>query len=215
MRLRKKPWADAEIEASPHIVVPNPTELKGKWHQFFKNNNPIHIELGTGKGQFITGMAQAHPHINYIGMELQTSVIAMALKKAKEVKAPNLCLLNQNALQLPDFFEPEELERIYVNFSDPWPKTRHAKRRLTHQVFLDIYLELLGEGNEIHMKTDNEGLFEFSLNSFSDFGCRLKNITLNLHESDMEGNIMTEYEEKFSSQGMKIYRCEAVLPAQK
>lgn len=213
MRLRRKPWAEDEIKASGHIIIPDPAAWKGKWNELFGNNNPIHIELGMGKGQFICGMAEANPHINYIGVELQSSVIVMALAKVKEANLPNLRLLRQNAFDLPDFFEQGELERIYVNFSDPWPKKRHEKRRLTHRIFLRIYHQLLGQGKEIHMKTDNEGLFEFSLNSFSAFGCRLKNMTLHLHESDFQGNIMTEYEEKFSSRGMRIYRCEAVLPS--
>lgn len=212
MRLRRKPWAEAEIEASADIIIPNPAEWKGKWNQLFENNHPIHIELGMGKGQFVCGMAAANPDVNYIGVELQSSVIVMALAKAREAGLPNLRLLRQNAWDLPDFFEQGELSRVYLNFSDPWPKTRHAKRRLTHRSFLRIYHQLLYPGQEIHLKTDNEGLFEFSLNSFSAFGCRLKNISLNLHESDFKGNIMTEYEEKFSSKGMRIYRCEAVLP---
>jgi tRNA (guanine-N7-)-methyltransferase len=212
MRLRNKPWAEDEILAHPKLVIPNPQELKGKWHTFFNNSNPIHIEVGTGKGRFVSEMAKAHPEINYIGVELQTSVIVVALEKVKEANVPNLCLLRQNVEDLLLFFEPGELERVYINFTDPWPKKRHDKRRLTHGLFLKKYQFLVGEGGEVHLKTDNEGLFEFSLNSFADFGCRLKRITFNLHESDFEGNIMTEYEEKFSSKGMKIFRCEAILP---
>lgn len=213
MRLRNKPGAVDELNASPHLVVAQPQEWKGKWASFFKNNNPIHIEVGTGKGRFVSEMAKAHPGINYIGVELQTSVIVMALAKVREVNVPNLCLLNQDANHITDFFAAEELERVYINFSDPWPKTRHEKRRLTHHSFLKRYHLLLGDQREIHLKTDNEALFEYSLNSFSGYGCRLNKITFHLHESDFQGNIMTEYEEKFSSQGMKIYRCEAVLPS--
>jgi tRNA (guanine-N7-)-methyltransferase len=168
--------------------------------------------VGTGKGRFVTEMAKAHPQFNMIGVELQTSVIAIALRRVKESALPNVCLLNQNVADLPNFFAPGEIERLYINFSDPWPKRRHEKRRLTYRSFLAIYHRLLGPGREIHLKTDNEGLFEYSLNSFSDFGCRLKNITFDLHSSEFEGNIMTEYEAKFAEQDQKIFRCEAVLP---
>lgn len=212
MRLRNKPGAADEIKAHPHIVIPNPKEMRGKWASFFRNQNPIHIEVGTGKGRFVSEMAKAHPDINYIGVELQTSVIVMALEKVKQANVPNLCLLNEDVENLLDFFEEKELERVYINFTDPWPKNRHEKRRLTYRGFLEKYHVLIGDGGEIHLKTDNEGLFEYSLNSFSGYGCRLKNITFDLHNSPFEGNIMTEYEEKFSSQGLKIFRCEAILP---
>jgi len=212
MRLRNKPGAADKIGAHPHLVVPNPHEMKGNWASFFNNQNPIHIEVGTGKGRFVSEMAKAHPHINYIGIELQTSVIVSALDRVIEAGVQNLCLLNQNVEELLDFFTEKEIARVYINFTDPWPKKRHEKRRLSHRNFLEKYHQLMGPKGEIHMKTDNEALFEFSLNSFSDYGCRLKNITLDLHNSSFEGNIMTEYEEKFSSQGMKIFRCEAILP---
>jgi tRNA (guanine-N7-)-methyltransferase len=211
MRLRHKPWAEDKINEYPRLVVPHPQEWKGKWHSFFKNDYPIHIEVGTGKGQFVSEMAKAHPETNYIGVELQTSVIVVALEKVIEADVPNLCLFNQDVAHLLDFFEPGELARVYINFTDPWPKNRHEKRRLTYRSFLEKYHHLVGDGGEVHLKTDNEGLFEYSLNSFSDYGCRLKQITFNLHESNFQGNIMTEYEEKFSTKGMKIYRCEAVL----
>ncbi|EGL83530.1 tRNA (guanine-N(7)-)-methyltransferase [Caldalkalibacillus thermarum TA2.A1] len=215
MRMRRKPWAEEEIKNNPHLVVPRPHEWRGKWHQFFNNTNPIHIEIGTGKGQFIIEMAKTHPHINFIGLELNSSVLGVALRKLiaarQETELDNCCLIRENATQLTDLFAPGEVERIYLNFSDPWPKRRHAKRRLTYHTFLDLYSEILAENGEIHLKTDNEKFFEFSLNSLSDYGFRLKNITFDLHNSDFEGNIMTEYEEKFAAQGMKIYRCEAVM----
>lgn len=213
MRVRHKPWAADEVRANPEVVIADPAAYKGKWHSdIFKNNNPIHLELGTGKGQFVCGMAKLHPDINYIGVELQTSVIALALKKVQEADVTNLKLLNQNVVDLHKFFEAGECERIYLNFSDPWPKKKHEKRRLTYRSFLDIYRQLIGAGQEIHFKTDNRVLFEFSLASFSQYGCILKNISLDLHQSDMEGNVMTEYEEKFSAKGQPIYRSEAILP---
>lgn len=212
MRLRNKPWAAEKLANHPEIVIANPTAYKGKWKELiFKNENPIHIEVGTGKGQFVTGMAKSNPTVNYIGIEVYKSVIVTALDKAIAADVPNVKLLNIDAAELLSIFAPDELERVYLNFSDPWPKQRHAKRRLTYRSFLDIYNQLTGKNGEVHFKTDNQHLFEFSLESFSAYGMLLKNISLDLHKSTFEGNIMTEYEEKFSSQGMRIYRCEAAF----
>lgn len=208
MRLRHKPWAKDKLAENSSIVVANPEELRGKWHEQFGNQNPIHIEVGTGKGRFITGMAKANPHINYIGIELQDSVIVGALDLILEDLTPNIRLLNQNAENLQKFFAPNEIDRVYLNFSDPWPKNRHEKRRLTYKTYLKMYEEILVKNGEIHFKTDNQGLFEFSLKSFSEYGLLLKFVSLDLHNSDFEGNIMTEYEEKFASKGNRIYRSE-------
>ncbi|KAB7666784.1 tRNA (guanosine(46)-N7)-methyltransferase TrmB [Bacillus sp. B1-b2] len=208
MRLRHKPWAKDKLESHPEFVVHNPEDWKGKWDQAFKNNGPIHIEIGTGKGRFITEMAKANPMINYIGVELQESVIVSALDRLIEADVPNLKLMNMNAEKLTDYFEKGEINRVYLNFSDPWPKTRHEKRRLTYKTFLDSYQSVLEDKGEIHFKTDNQGLFEYSLQSFSAYGMLLKYVSLDLHNSNYEGNIMTEYEEKFSERGNRIYRCE-------
>ncbi|MBS2771460.1 tRNA (guanosine(46)-N7)-methyltransferase TrmB [Anoxybacillus rupiensis] len=208
MRLRNKPWAKEKISAYPQYVVPNPEQYKGKWHELFGNHHPIHIEIGTGKGQFITGMAKENPEINYIGIELYESVIVSALDKLIENDLPNLRLLNVNAKDLASFFENGEVERIYLNFSDPWPKKRHEKRRLTHHSFLELYEQILISEGEIHFKTDNQGLFEYSLMSFSQYGLLLTYVSLDLHHSDFSGNMMTEYEEKFAAKGNRIYRCE-------
>ncbi|KXG08849.1 tRNA (guanine-N(7)-)-methyltransferase [Anoxybacillus sp. P3H1B] len=208
MRLRNKPWAKEKISAYPQYVVPNPEQYKGKWHELFGNHHPIHIEIGTGKGQFITGMAKENPEINYIGIELYESVIVSALDKLIENDLPNLRLLNVNAKDLASFFENGEVERIYLNFSDPWPKKRHEKRRLTHHSFLELYEQILVSEGEIHFKTDNQGLFEYSLMSFSQYGLLLTYVSLDLHHSDFSGNMMTEYEEKFAAKGNRIYRCE-------
>ncbi|ANB58510.1 tRNA (guanine-N(7)-)-methyltransferase [Anoxybacillus sp. B7M1] len=208
MRLRNKPWAKEKISAYPQYVVPNPEQYKGKWHELFGNHHPIHIEIGTGKGQFITGMAKENPEINYIGIELYESVIVSALDKLIENDLPNLRLLNVNAKDLASFFENGEVERIYLNFSDPWPKKRHEKRRLTHHSFLELYEQILVSEGEIHFKTDNQGLFEYSLVSFSQYGLLLTYVSLDLHHSDFSGNMMTEYEEKFAAKGNRIYRCE-------
>ncbi|KAA0549048.1 tRNA (guanosine(46)-N7)-methyltransferase TrmB [Bacillus sp. BGMRC 2118] len=208
MRLRHKPWAKDKLAEHASIVVHNPEEQKGKWHELFGNDNPIHIEVGTGKGRFITGMAKANPHINYIGIELQDSVIVGALDLIIEHATPNIRLLNQNADDLQSFFARNEIDRVYLNFSDPWPKNRHEKRRLTYKTYLKMYEDILVEKGEIHFKTDNQGLFEYSLRSFSEYGLLLKFVSLDLHKSDFEGNIMTEYEEKFASKGNRIYRSE-------
>lgn len=208
MRIRNKPWASDFIAQNPQYIIPNPEELKGNWHKFFGNENPIHIEVGTGKGSFITGMAKANPHINYIGIELFESVIVTALERVVELGAPNVKLLQVNAADLQNYFAPSEIGQVYLNFSDPWPKKRHEKRRLTYKSFLDIYKEILIDNGEIHFKTDNRSLFEYSLLSFNEYGLKLNYISLDLHNSDFEGNIMTEYEKKFSEMGQPIYRCE-------
>lgn len=210
MRLRNKPWAEDYLNEHQDLVVPNPEDYKGRWNELFGNDNPVHIEVGTGKGQFITGMAKANPEINYIGIELFDSVIVIAAKKAIDAGQPsNLRLLNVNGDKLEEYFAKGDVSRVYLNFSDPWPKTRHAKRRLTHANFLALYENVLIDEGEIHFKTDNRGLFEFSLMSLTDYGMQLKLVSLDLHNDDVEDNIMTEYEEKFSSKGQPIYRLEA------
>lgn len=208
MRVRHKPWAREMLESYPQYVVSSPEQYKGNWKAVFEKDQPLHIEVGTGKGRFITEMAKANPHINYIGIELFESVIVTALDRLIEADLPNLRLLNVNGEKLTEYFAKGDVSRVYLNFSDPWPKTRHAKRRLTYKTFLKLYEEILIDKGEIHFKTDNQGLFEYSLMSFSEYGMLLKFISLDLHNSDFEGNIMTEYEEKFSSKGFRIYRCE-------
>ncbi|MCJ8009553.1 tRNA (guanosine(46)-N7)-methyltransferase TrmB [Lederbergia wuyishanensis] len=210
MRLRHKPWAKEKIANYPQYVIQNPEQYNGNWKELFENNNPVHIEVGTGKGRFVTEMAKANPDINYIGIELQESVIVAALDRLIEAELPNVKLLNTNGEDLQKFFGKADVDRIYLNFSDPWPKNRHEKRRLTHESFLRIYEEILKNNGEIHFKTDNRGLFEYSLVSFSEYGLGLKYVSLDLHKSDFEGNIMTEYEEKFSAKGHPIYRCEVI-----
>jgi tRNA (guanine-N7-)-methyltransferase len=210
VRLRNKPWAREFIQQHPEMVIPNPEEYKGKWNELFGNDRPLHIEVGSGRGQFIVGMAQANPEINYIGIELFDKVIVKALQKALEAGSPpNLRLLRVNAEELEKIFQKNEVHRVYLNFSDPWPKKRHAKRRLTHEKFLKIYESILIDEGEIHFKTDNRGLFEYSLVSMSQYGMKLKDVSLDLHANEPEDNIRTEYEEKFSSLGQPIYRLEA------
>lgn len=209
MRLRKKPWGDNELNTNNRFIH-KPEENKGKWKEIFGNDNPIHIEIGTGKGQFLTTMSLLNPNINYIAIERQTNVIVSALKKGREKGVgENIVFFVADVKELLNYFEPEEIDRIYINFCDPWPnKKKWAKRRLTHKNFLNLYEALFKNGGEVFFKTDNRLLFEFSLNEFADKGWRLHNISLDLHNSDFEGNVKTEYEEKFSGIGMPIYRLE-------
>lgn len=210
MRLRNKPGAHEKLMNHPNIMISSLENVKGNWNKdVFKNDNPIHIEIGMGKGTFINGMARQNPNINFIGVEKYTSVIVSALELTLENNLPNVRLLNIDAITLLDIFDKGELSQIYLNFSDPWPKNRHEKRRLSHESFLNLYKDVLIDGGEVHMKTDNQGLFEYSLESFSKYGMIMNNISLDLHRSDIKGNVMTEYEEKFSKEGKRIYRCEA------
>ncbi|MFK3958067.1 tRNA (guanosine(46)-N7)-methyltransferase TrmB [Guptibacillus hwajinpoensis] len=209
MRQRNKPWAEEMFAKNPQFVPANPTDRKGNWKDVFDNSNPIHLEVGTGKGQFIIGMAKQNPDVNFVGLELSSSVMVSALEKLIEEDVPNVRLLNENAQDLSTIFEENEVSRVYLNFSDPWPKNRHEKRRLTNNTFLDLYRDVMKPNGEVHFKTDNQGLFEYSLHSFSLYGMILNQVSLNLHQSNMEDNVMTEYEEKFSSKGSRIYRCEA------
>ncbi len=212
MRLRHKPWAKDKIDNHPQYVIPNPEMQKGNWNAVFEKAQPLHIEIGSGKGRFVTEMAKANPDINYIGIELFQSVIVAALDRVIEAELPNVKLLNVNANDLEKFFAKNDVDRIYLNFSDPWPKKRHEKRRLTYKSFLKQYENILKDEGEIHFKTDNQGLFEYSLMSFSQYGLLLKYVSLDLHKSDFEGNIMTEYEQKFSEMGHRIYRSEVKYP---
>ncbi len=209
MRVRNRKGATELLETNPQYVILKPEEAKGKWHEIFGNDHPIHIEVGSGKGAFITGMAKQNPNINYIGIDIQKSVLSYALDKVLEADVPNIKLLWVDGDSLTNYFEDGEIDQLYLNFSDPWPKKRHEKRRLTYKSFLDTFKQILPEYGEIHFKTDNRGLFEYSLVSFSQYGMTLKGVWLDLHASDFEGNVMTEYEKKFSSKGQVIYRVEA------
>lgn len=210
MRVRHKPWAADFIKENSEIIIPDPEEYKGNWGKIFGNNNPLHIEVGSGKGQFITGMALQNPDINYLGIELFDSVIVKAAEKVMAAGTPNnVRLLLVNGSDLQKYFAKNDVDRLYLNFSDPWPKTRHAKRRLTHENFLKLYESVLIDNGEVHFKTDNRGLFEFSLVSMSHYGMKLNYVSLDLHAEMPEDNVMTEYEEKFSSKGQPIYRLES------
>ncbi len=179
--------------------------------ELFKNKNPLRLEIGCGKGQFACEIAAREPNVNFIAVEKSANVIVEAAEKAIERKIPNIIFLRGGAEYLDCYIPPRSVELIYLNFSCPYPKNSYASHRLTHRNFLEIYKKLLVSGGEVHQKTDNRSFFEFSLEEFSQNGWMLKNISLDLHSSDFEGNIVTEYEEKFSSRGLPIYRLEAFL----
>lgn len=209
MRMRKKKNCAERIARCSHIHITDPQAHKGEWSSVFGNDNPIHIEIGCGKGSFVVGMAKMYPDVNFIAIEKVEDVIVMAMEKAVGEGVGNVRFMDLDAENIEDFFEKGEIERIYLNFSDPWKKSKQAKRRLTHKNFLDRYKNVLNNGDYIWFKTDNRKLFEFSLNSFAAEGFKMENITLDLHNSGFEGNVITEYEQKFIDLGQPIYRLEA------
>lgn len=216
MRLRKKPWIDEAILDFKDFVYdksqPIGEEKKGQWEALFGREADLHVELGTGKGDFISQMAQRHPEINFIGIEAQQDVLFYAAKKVKELGLTNVRLLTFDINDIENIFNPGEVTRFYVNFCDPWPKAKHAKRRLTHVLFLEKYRTLLQAGGKLFFKTDNRPLFDFSVEQFAEAGLVVDALSFDLHNSSMTDNIMTEYERKFSGFGEKINRCEVVFP---
>lgn len=214
MRLRHIPGAEEAIEQSPYVIQ-EPKEMKGKWDSVFGNRNPIHIEVGMGKGRFIMELAQRNPQINYIGIERYSTVLLKALQKREQLPVSNICFMCIDAKELGEIFEKGEVEKIYLNFSDPWPKDRHAKRRLTSPQFMAVYDQVLAEDGDVEFKTDNRGLFDYSHGiRFLRPAWKVKEHTFDLHHSPMaEGNVMTEYEEKFSSRGQAICKLTAVRAA--
>lgn len=212
MRLRNIPGAKEAIENSA-FVIQNPQEKRGKWKEVFGNSNPVRIEVGMGKGRFIMDMAAANPDINYVGIEMYDSVLLRALQKMEEreeqgSRLSNLFFMRMDARELALVFNPGEVDRIYLNFSDPWPKERHAKRRLTSRQFLARYDAILEPSGTLEFKTDNRELFDFSLEEVKEAGWKLLAFTYDLHRDEelCRGNVMTEYEEKFSSMGNPIHK---------
>ncbi len=206
MRLRNVKGS-RDIIAQNEYVFQEPKDCKGKWREKFQNNNPIHIEIGMGKGKFIMDLAQRNPDINYIGIEKFSSVLVRALEKQEEAELGNLFFIRMDAENMNDVFEIDEIDRVYLNFSDPWPKDRHAKRRLTSKEFFKRYESILKKEGWVEFKTDNRSLFDFSLEEVEVAQWKLKDVTFDLHNSEyLEGNIMTEYEEKFSKAGNPIHK---------
>ena len=213
MRMRAKRHLPERLERCSAICIKEPEAVKGKWNTIFQNENPLHLEIGCGKGSFVIQMAQKYPDVNFVAMEKDKNVLITAMEQTMKLKIPNIRFIGDNADRLEEFFAENECARIYLNFSDPLPKSGYKKRRLTYDRYLISYEKILVSRGEIHQKTDNTGLFEFSLNSFLNFGYKLKNISLDLHNSKFaEDNVVTEYEAKFSAMGMPIYRLEAVNP---
>ncbi|EQA7709070.1 tRNA (guanosine(46)-N7)-methyltransferase TrmB [Staphylococcus pseudintermedius] len=208
MRMRNKPWAESYLTEHNDIVDLEAVHAH-QVSEWFERQQPIHIEVGSGMGKFITTLAQQNPHINYVAIERDKNVMIRVLDKVSEHNLTNIKLLCNDAVILTDYFRQGEVDRIYLNFSDPWPKKRHAKRRLTYRSFLALYQQILREDGELHFKTDNRGLFAYSLESMSQFGMYFTKINLNLHQEDEGDNIPTEYEHKFAEKGSRIYRMEA------
>jgi tRNA (guanine-N7-)-methyltransferase len=210
MRLRNIPGA-RETMVENEYVFTEPEGMAGKWHEVFGNEHPIRIEVGMGKGRFITDLAMANPEINYIGIEKYSSVLLRAVEKQNEIKLENLRFIRMDAESIIEVFGQGEVDRIYLNFSDPWPKDRHAKRRLTSRQFLERYDKILKKDGIIEFKTDNKPLFDFSLEETEESVFKIQAHTYDLHHDELmnEGNIMTEYEERFSSQGNPI--CKMIL----
>lgn len=213
MRMRNNPKADEILSNNQDLIILNPEDNKGKWKEVFGNDNEIHIEIGMGKGDFISNKALQNPDINYIGIELSKSVVVVAINKFRnfqkennsEVK--NLRIMSVDAAKLMDVFEINEVDKIYLNFSDPWPRKKHAKRRLTFKTFLEVYKNIEIDNGILEFKTDNRGLFEYSIVSMNNFNMVFEKIFLDLHKTD-EPNIMTEYEGKFCKKG-PIYKIVA------
>ncbi|GFI17300.1 tRNA (guanine-N(7)-)-methyltransferase [Lachnospiraceae bacterium] len=207
MRLRNIKGARDVIAKSP-LVVHEPEQAKGKWNEIFGNDHPVRIEIGMGKGKFIHELAQANPGINYVGIEKYSSVLLRALQKMNTEPLPNLLFIRMDAEDITEIFDREEVDLIYLNFSDPWPKDRHAKRRLPSREFLARYDKILKKESVLEFKTDNKDLFEFALEELAPAGWEAVNVTFNLHEDALlsQGNVMTEYEERFSANGNPIYK---------
>ena len=219
MRLRNIPGAKDAITGS-NYVVQEPASHKGKWTQVFPKDQPLHIEVGMGKGRFLMDMAKLHPEINYIGIEMYDSVLLRAIQKKEALaeegqELSNLKFMRMDARLLPEVFEKGEVSRIYLNFSDPWPKDRHAKRRLTSPQFMAVYDQILCPEGKVEFKTDNRGLFDYSLEAIPEAGWEIEMHTFDLHHSEYaEGNVMTEYETKFSGEGKPICKLTASRKSQ-
>ncbi|MCH5260777.1 MAG: tRNA (guanosine(46)-N7)-methyltransferase TrmB [Lachnospiraceae bacterium] len=207
MRLRNITGSREVIAESPYVIH-EPQSYKGKWQEIFGNPHPIRVEIGMGKGRFIMDLARMNPDINYVGIEKYSSVLLRGIQKMESDPLPNLFFIRMEAEEITKVFGKAEVNRIYLNFSDPWPKDRHAKRRLPSREFLHRYDEILVSDGVIEFKTDNRDLFQFALEELEPAGWHLDQVTEDLHHNEemMQGNVMTEYEERFSSIGNPIYK---------
>jgi len=211
MRMRKKKHLDERLDSCSDLIIEDIAEYEGDIKAVFDDDKPLRMDIGCGKGGFILEMAKRNPDINFIAVEKNLNVVVLAIEKVKNAGLKNVKFFTEDVNLLRMYETETKCDVIYINFCDPWHKKSYRRKRLTHELHLRLWQKLLKEDGEIHFKTDNKNLFEFSLNSFSDYGMRLKNITLDLHNSDFKGNVMTEYEKLFSEKGQPIYRCEAIF----
>ena len=211
MRLRKKPHTDEKLKNFSDFVmtVDNLENIGGHWREKFggDTSRKLYVELGTGKGDFITQSAEKYPQINFLGLEVEPTVVLAAARKVHEKNLSNVKLAIFDINNVDEIFDAGEVDRLYINFCDPWPKKRHAKRRLTYVKFLDMYKKILTADGEIHFKTDNRALFDFSLEQFDAAGWKVRDVTFDLHADEPPDNIRTEYENRFSAEGVPINRC--------
>jgi tRNA (guanine-N7-)-methyltransferase len=202
LRLRKKPHTDEKLQSFTDFVTVDDVQPIQK-----DLSRELYVELGTGKGDFITHIAERNPQINFIGLEVEKTCVLVAARKVREKNLGNVRLIVFDINNVTEIFAEHEVDRLYINFCDPWPKKRHAKRRLTHVRFLEMYRKILKVGGEIYFKTDNRGLFDFSLDQFAEAGLEVRDVTNNLHENEPPENIRTEYENRFSAEGVSINFC--------
>ena len=212
MRMRKRPNLEPRMEACAAVWIQNPEDYRGHWLSLLPGASQLHVELGCGKGKFTVETAAAHPDVLFIGVEKVKDALVLAMEKAVAMELKNARFLSLDAADIEAFFAPGEIERMYINFCDPWPRSKNAKRRLTYHTFLEKYRHVLRPGGEIHFKTDNEKLFAWSLEEFAACGLDVRNVTDDLHANGPVG-IMTGYEEKFYQMGVPIHRCEILMPA--
>ena len=215
MRIRKKPHTEEKLKNfTDFVTIENiGEERQGTWRKIFGEDltRELHVELGTGKGDFICQLAEKNPNKNFLGLEVEKEVVLKAARKIQEKNLSNVRLAVFDINKIAEIFADGEVDRLYINFCDPWPKKKHAKRRLTFGTFLDMYRKILKPGGEIHFKTDNRGLFDFSLEQFAEKNFEVRDVTFDLHLNEPPENIRTEYENKFSAQGVQINRCVAAV----
>ncbi len=211
MRMRKRNNLEPRMEAASAVWVRDPEAHRGLWRELLPGAKALHVEIGCGKGKFTVEMARLHPEVLFIAVERVKEAMILAMEKTLELGLKNVYYLAVDAAELEQYFAPGEVDRIYLNFCDPWPRSKNAKRRLTYHTFLEKYRRVLAPGGEIHFKTDNEKLFQWSLEEFAQYGYPVKNVTDDLHKDGVVG-VMTGYEEKFHALGTPIHRCEIVMP---
>lgn len=211
MRMRKKKHLTERMDKVSDYLIPTDEDALLSFKEVFGNNNPVHIEIGCGKGRFINGKAETYPDVNFIGIERVHDVLLLAMEKAGQSGVPNLRFMGCDAARLLGFFGEGNIDAIYLNFSDPWPKSRHEKRRLTYKTFLEMYKKLLKDGAPLIIKTDNRPFFDYSVESLKEFGAKIEKISYDLHAENPTDNIETEYEQRFSAMGVPINYCKAYL----